>query len=221
VSFLPGMFPAGAAASGAAPLTLTQVLSATSTASTIAVPGGVIPGDLIVLWDASANASGAPASVVPGGFTNIVENSVGGTGGLRCIISAKIAVGTEGGTNLTGLNGSVNRPKDLYVFRGSSPLTAFLAVDPASEVTQNNPAAQVVNASGGTPPLIVIAGYYCGQTASVDPRSFSPAKDGEINATAYSYLAYKIYNTSPADVTVDQDDETGSNQLASCYIQCS
>jgi hypothetical protein len=212
----------GFGAGGEPPLTLTQVLSATANAATIAVPGGVLAGDLLVLWDGSANLNVPPASVVPSSFTPVIDNAVDlGAAGIRGVLSAKIAAGTEGGTNLTGMNGSVNEPKMLYVFRGSRPIAAFLAGSTASEITNDSISPQVVAAAVGASPLIVLAGYYTGQVGSVDPRTFSPAKDGEINATAYAYLAYKIYNSGPADVTVDMDDEGGSNMLASCYIACS
>ncbi|HWE21758.1 MAG TPA: hypothetical protein VG758_32045 [Hyphomicrobiaceae bacterium] len=51
----------------------------------------------------------------------------------------------------------------------------------------------------------------------------TPAKDGEINVVLgalNAYLAYKIYNSSPVNVTVDMDDE-GTNELYSCYVSCS
>jgi len=94
----------------------------------------------------------------------------------------------------------------------------------ASEFTSGNPAAQTVNASGGAPPLIVL-GCYVAAINAVNPRTFNPAKDGEIQATAVDgpedlWLAYKIYNSSPADVAIDMDDEGLFNALVSCYIQC-
>jgi hypothetical protein len=109
--------------------------------------------------------------------------------------------------------------KALYVFRGNAPITMASALSIASTFIAEDPAPQVVSASGGVVPLIVLCGYR--GALDVDPRSFTPSKDGEINPTTTVYLAYKIYNSSPADVTVDMDDEGNGNALVSCYIQCS
>ena len=90
----------------------------------------------------------------------------------------------------------------------------------AGETTDGNPSAQVVGASSGTPPLIVIGAY--GTTGTVDPRTFSTTKDGEITADSFNaYLAYKIYNSSPQDSSIDMDDEGDANILQSCYLACS
>ena len=71
---------------------------------------------------------------------------------------------------------------------------------------------------------MVPGGYGCAN-GTVNPRTFtvggSAAKDGETQATggsADNWLAYKIYNSSPADVVIDQDDEGDNNALVSCYI---
>jgi hypothetical protein len=48
----------------------------------------------------------------------------------------------------------------------------------------------------------------------------SPAKDGEATSGSDCYLAWKIYDASPADVTADMDDEGTVNALASGYLAC-
>lgn len=80
----------------------------------------------------------------------------------------------------------------------------------------------MVGSSGGVSPLIVVASYRT-TFNSVDPRSMSPAKDGEISSGQF-WLAYKIYSSGPADVTVDMEQDGapfGTNTLASCYLACS
>jgi len=72
---------------------------------------------------------------------------------------------------------------------------------------------------------LIVLGCYVAAINAVNPRTFNPAKDGEIQATAVDgpedlWLAYKIYNSSPADVSIDMDDEGLFNALVSCYIQC-
>lgn len=54
---------------------------------------------------------------------------------------------------------------------------------------------------------------------AVDPRSLSPARDSEINLTNYLCFTYKIYNSSPADVAVDMDDDGCMKGLQSLYLQ--
>lgn len=216
-------------ARGAEPATtLTQVASATAANSTtIVCPGTVQAGDLLVLWDRSEQVAAPPvASVIPAGFTSINDQQ-GPVGGFaHMIMSCKIADGSEAGANLTGMSGTEYAHKALYVFRGDKPISAINIQDSSSsDETGSNPAAIVLNASGGAVPLVVLAGYTVyqggGGTIVVDPRSFSPAKDGEINPHGSLYLAYKIYNTSPADVTIDMDDEGGENCLTGCFISCS
>jgi len=215
----PGVFPValfGAAAAGLT--TLSQVASATSIGNTITGPAGIQAGDLLVLWDVAANAGATtPTTVVPTGFTSIA-NLVTDVE-VRSILSTKIADGSEASASLTGMNGNSENNKALYVFRGNVPILTATPTDVATEGQNGNPAAQTVNASGATVPLVVLAGYYTAG-AAVDPRTFTPAKDGEVNPEAWMYLAYKLYNAAPADVTVDMDDEGTRNVLVSCYLAC-
>jgi hypothetical protein len=202
--------------------TLAQVASATSTAQTITGPAGILAGDLLVLWDHASNSTTTiPTAAVPSGFSTVTNDTlVAGVGfGSRNIASIKIATGVEASASLTGMTGTNVIRKALYVFRGDVAITSAMALDAASEYTDGDPASQTVNASGGTPPLVVIG---CYRSADVlDPRSFSPAKDGEINPTTTLYLAYKIYNASPQDVTIDMEDEIEGSGLASFYVKCS
>lgn len=229
-SFLPGMFPAGAAAAAAAaaasPLTSISLFdSATqgnsSSSAAITVPSGVQAGDLLVLQDFALHSGGVPTAVTPTGWTNIVDTS--GTP-ARLMISYKLADGSEGGTSVTGM-GDASNMKCLYIFRGDAPATLLTASTPNQQNTGSNPSSQTVSASGQTTPLVIIGGY-AAVAGTVSPRTFSPAKDGEIEQTsvallsADTWLAYKIYNSSPANVSVDMDDES-NNYLASFYVQMS
>jgi hypothetical protein len=226
LGFLPGFFPPGAAAVGLT--TLTQVLSATDSAgATMTLPVGIQAGDLIVLWDHAVSAA-TPVTAVPSGFNSIANDTVG-DGFNRVILSYKVAVGTESGATITGMtnNGTaVDLVKLVYVFRGNQPIKAVNVVSAAIDSIHTNPTAQVVSSGSGKAPLVVIGAYSC-YDGTINPRSFTPAKDGEINVTGstqarvQSYLAYKIYNSAPADVTIDMDDEGNGNSLASCYISCS
>jgi hypothetical protein len=174
----------------------------------LTVPATVQFGDILVLKDRSNVGTS-----VPTGFTALAS----ATG---FVISFKRADGSEPSTTLVGLSvGSTSR-RELLVFRGDVPANTVTGHDPSAVFTTGDPADQVVNASGGAVPLIVVGGYY--GSSGVDPRGFSPAADGEVSADSLqSYFKYKIYNSSPADVTISQDDEGISNNLGSGYIQVS
>jgi hypothetical protein len=177
-------------------------------------------GDLLVVLGESSIVAGGAAAFPPGFSPGVQAFN---TTTAKSGIFFKIATGTEG-TSVTGFSAGGSSPiafNLLYVFRGNVPIAAAMAGSPAFEATANNPAAQLVAAAGGTPPLIVLGGYLA--NAALDPRGMTPAKDGEINVVLgalNAYLAYKIYNSSPVNVTVDMDDE-GTNELYSCYVSCS
>lgn len=221
MSFLPGMFPG---ASSAKLTSLSQVLSATSTDSTtITAPNGIAGNtDLIVLLDYIADSTTAPAAAVPSGFTQIVTATINTA---RLVLSYKLADGTEGGNSLTGMTYTDGGGgKALYVFRGNASISSVNLSSPASQATDSNPSAQNVAASAGTPPLIVIGCYTSTTVTSVDPRTFSTTKDGELEAVGTFvdvWIAYKIYNSGPGDTSIDMDDEGSNNILASVYIACS
>lgn len=206
--------PLRAAAGNVGELELAFRSSSTSSASTITVPNDVVAGDLLVLYDRAVNTSGTPTSVVPTGFSVILNNAHETV--RRTTVSYKIADGTEAGASLTGMDGTSSDNKILLVF-STNGATAAAAYDIAFQATDGNPTAQVVNASGQTTPLVVLAFI---RQVTVTNQSFSPTEDGTIVSgqnTAY----YKIYNSSPADVTVDCGDGGNSNALMSFYIQLS
>lgn len=199
--------------------------STADSSSTFDVPASVLAGDLIVVLDLSTHNSGsAPTTVVPTDFTSIV-NTLAPDGDQRQILSYKLAVGTEGGTTLTGMEDdgvTVRACKCLYVFRRSPVAGSLTVAGVVSTSVNTNPAAQNITASSGVVPLVVIGGYGC-FNSPISPRTFTPAKDGEIFGMIGSddtmYLAYKIYNSSPANVSIDMDDEGSGNTLQGCYIQ--
>lgn len=203
----------------AALASITHFASATSTGSTINFPASIIAGDLIVMVDKAATSFGTPASVTPSGFTSINEqtgNDSTGFIGYRQHLTYKLALGTETGS-LTGMNGSATNAKAMHVFRGDIAATLITVSTPNGQLTTGNPTAQSVNASGGTPPLVVIGAY--GAAAAVSPRTFSTTADGEANPDTTLYLAYKIYNSAPANTSIDMDDEGNINILQSCWIE--
>jgi len=193
---------------------ISLVTSAVSTAISMTAPGGIHAGDLLVWWNRARNNVGPPVALVPAGFTSIVNFT---STNSRGISAYRIADGAEIGFN--AMNGGLQKDEMLYVFRGTSPISSVSVQSLHSEGTDNDPASQSVTSGSGLSPLVVLGCY--GSTGAVNTRTFSPAKDGEINSSTSAYLAYKIYNSSPADETIDMNDEGTDNTLASYYLQCS
>lgn len=208
--------------SAAAPLTTVSFLASSTSvdSETITLPASIAAGDLIIVLDAISNDS-SPTLVTPSGFTNVTNAT---SSYMRFASCYKIADGSEASTSVTGLlpDPPGGGAKIAAVFRGDVAISSFT---PASinqpSIDNANPTAQSVTASGGTPPLIVFGFYVNDYGSGVNPRTFSPTKDGEINESGATYcdlwLAYKIYNSSPANVTVDMDDEGYGNGIQSYY----
>jgi hypothetical protein len=216
MNFLPGWHP-GFIASARRLSTISQVLSSGSSAATIAAPSGIQAGDLIVLADAATSIGSTPALVTPSGFTNLTNASDAND---RMACWYKLADGTEGGASYTGMSGGSQTRKVMAVFRGDIPAISITPADADSGAfTSGDPASQIITSASGAPPLVVCSAYY-GTTGSISPRSFTPAKDGEVNPSGSTalYLAWKIYNAAPADVTVDMGDH-GVNCLQSFYMR--
>lgn len=200
----------GAGASAAVGLTSIAFFNSATSVNTASVtcPSGVIAGDLIVYANRGREDESA---VVPSGYTQILEMNFGDG---HTIVSAKLASGSEGGNSITGMGG-ISQLNAVAVFRPNIPATAFSASTPNKQSTSGNPSPQTVLSAAGTPPLIVF-GVYSGHD-SVSPRSMTPAKDGEISPFNEFWLAWKIYNSNPANVVVDMNDETQSS-LASFFV---
>jgi hypothetical protein len=228
MNFLPGWNPSFLMGSRLS--SITQFATATSAGSaTITAPANILAGDLIVMIDSgSGGISGiAPTAVTPTGFTAISTSIT--TGAYRACFSYKLAVGTEGGTSITGMapSGGGGMAKIMMVFRGNKPATTLTVGSPAGQATTGNPTAQNCTAGSGVAPLVVLGAYgaWAGLSGLVNPRTFSTTKDAEQEITHNAmtddhdlWLAYKIYNSAPADSSIDMDDE-GTNVLMSAYIQ--
>ena len=206
----------GFGAGGAVLTSITQQSVATSTAQTITAPAGILAGDLLVLADFIAD-TGSVTAVTPTGFTNASNVTITL---YRLMLSYKLAVGTEGGTSITGMNGNTFNQKVMYTFRGNVAATLLTPSTANGQATASAPTNQTVLASGGLAPLVELAAY--GGSTNSFTRGFSPSQDGSQEAsggTSDLWLYYKIYNASPANVTVTMTDAGTANCLQSMYIQ--
>lgn len=190
--------------------------AAESSASTITWPAGVIGGDrdIAVLFDAARSGS-LPTEVIPSGFTKITGANNGSSS--RGTVSYKILTGSESGS-LTGQNGSTQNAKGMVIFRASRAIVGVTLSTPNVAVNNGNPAAQNVVATGEPAPLIVL-----GQAAADNAASFStqtPAFGATVvTGGGNQIIGYTIYNTSPANQTVDMNDLGAFNFLTSFYVR--
>lgn len=202
--------------SGGAVAPISFVASAVSgNSATITIPATAQGGDVAILFDIN-NTGGAGADVVPTGWTGII-GQWNGSNAWRCRISYKILAPGDEGDSITGLS-ATNSDKIMFVFRGSSPITAVSAEDWALDINENDPSAQTVNAAGQAAPLIVfgMAGVSSGTPAF---GTASPAFDATLMQNDL-LAGYKIYDTAPADHTVDMTDHS-TNLLASGFLELS
>jgi hypothetical protein len=191
--------------------------SATSSATTLTAPSTIVAGDLLVWSENSVNLSTIPTSVVPTGFTSISNNTVGTN--RRIITAYKIADSGDASSTITGMTTNNALTKMLLVF-STNGATSASVFDIEYETTNNDPAAQTITSGSGTPPLVSI-GYMRTGTGTC---SMTPTEDGVVSTSsdvAGSFFLYKIYNSSPADVTVDATDGGNNNTINSFYIQVS
>ena len=204
---------------GRKPLVLSLFGSSTANNAVLALPASIIAGDLILYGNWARNFSGGASPNTPAGYTTILDRDdlVNGTSS-RCNVWYKIAAGTEGGGNPGGTNGGVENQRWALVFRGDSPIVSVNVGSTNYGQSDGDPASQNCTASGGVPPLVVVAGYR--SSGNVTTRSFSPAEDTVISPSGISYVKDKIYNAAPADVSVDMGDDGNSNTLWSTFIAC-
>lgn len=192
--------------------------SASVRSNQITIPSGAKAGDFAMLFDRAANTFGsAPSSVTPSGWSTIsgmANVQDGGVIHVRYRVCRKILTASDPGTAITGMNGDTE-DKHMLVF-GANVSSATVADTDVEGVTAD-PSAQTVTAASGTPPLIVfgVAAIYSGTSPTFSTAS--PSFDDTVSTTAM-VTGYKIYNSSPADHTVDMNDLGNGNYLATCYV---
>jgi len=201
---------------GAAPAvtSLSHVAFATSSAETITVPSTTNSGDVMVLFDRARQVGSVPTDVLPEDWEEIGvgDNTVT----IRMRTSVKIADGSDASSSITGMNGGASNRKIIAVFRGNVHANTIISASSAIEITNDDPSAQVISSSGGTEPLVSVGGL---TAVNLTGWSFSPTAGGSTDIGTDSRLAFKIYNSSTADVTVDTTDVGVNHSLGSFYIQ--
>lgn len=200
---LPGMFNPMLGISSA-----TFVFNAigTSTGTSATCPSGVQAGDLLVWFNACQKTGSDPGTTTPTGFTQLTNVLfLSGSNYYRATICYKVASGTEGGTTISGYSvGTATKSANILHFKGP-----FSNISASGFGGQNSSGGSITNrtvsASGASGvPVMVIACYHDMSGTSVS-RTMSPGEDAEINGTTASgnksFIKYKIYSSSPSDVT--------------------
>lgn len=202
------------------PTSIVKQAESTSTSSTITAPADILEGDLLVI---SLYAQGETSPGI-GFYSNALYCKLADGSEASQSFSLDPAIGPAGFSFIgSALGGDLSSPSAesrgiFLVFRPDEPAASFIVGTYSEEATAGDPSAQVIAASGGTAPLVVLGSY--ASTSAVDPRTMSAAKDGETAVTGNkSYLAWKIYNSAPADVTINMDDEGAMNLLQGVWIE--
>lgn len=174
----------------------------------------VAAGDIAVIVVAGDGASIA----TPSGFTQAYYQDDGTN---YHAIYYKICTGSESGTAMAGGVGSELRDRVMLVFRPDATPTTVTATNIGHTTMTNLDPAAVVHTSGSDTAPLVVVGFFSADTA-ITSESFSPASDGSVDASG-SFLAahYKIYNSSPANITADMNDEGRDNMITTISIEVS
>lgn len=206
--------------------TLTDVVlsaTATSTASTIVAPADIRSGDLLVLIDAPTYPGSGSSGSSPAGFTTLASTAFGGWfNGVQK--SAKIANGTEGGTTITGMNGTTSNSKVLFVFRGNSSVASFTVLNPAESATNGNPGTLSVSNSGPIGPAILVctASTYSAATVSFEAPFTTPAFDVVNNSVSRLCVGLTTLGYNEAftgSQAIDMTDYGSGNILTGLWLQ--
>lgn len=191
--------------------TLSYITSANSAAATITIPAAAAIGDIAVLVDKGWGGTNPPTTVVPTNWTQIDNRSFDTSPGVRSILSYKVLVSGDPGASITGMTATFYLEKLMLIFRPSASGTVSIA-NATGAVVDTNPVAQVVPAN--TSPYIVVGAC---SSYSAAPAWASTWYDATFTKT-YLKLAYKLFNSSPASVSVDTNDAGSGNALQSCAI---
>lgn len=199
-------------------LTFSFVDFSESASNVLSVVPGVQAGDVAYLFEYGYSFSGRPSLVPPSGWTNLVDNAE--VANVRAAVFRKIlTAGDISAGSITGMNGDLLDQKVMLAFRPSSTIGTMTDSTWAQKGTDGNPVAQTIAGAGQPAPLLAV-GFACVAGGAPDPFSWTPAYDAlitPVTTAIFTRAAYKTYNTSPADISVDMDDEGGGNVLTCGY----
>lgn len=179
------------------------------------IPSDAAAGDLMILILAaygSTSGSGAPT-----GFTTLTEAL---DSNFRFNLSYQVLAADDLGDPVTNtLSGSL-ATKGILIFRPDKTITTLEVGSANSEITDGNPAAQVIAGTGQLTPALMFGFYGC-NCAALSGISMSPTQEEEIDEPSISQRwRWIIYNQgeTPGNVTIDLGDGGNENGLAGFRI---
>lgn len=182
------------------------VLTASSTMGPVVAPQGIEAGDRIVLIERGKNSGGVPIFALPNGFASVF-NAAGNQ--VRLAISTKIADGSEGGQQFSGMTANDRNRKIILVFKNG-----YLSVGAPvfSAFTDGNPPMQTVIVSGS----VAVVGVSM-VTGQVTPSLvMSPVEDG---CVALTELRVCWKQEVSGAVTLDMPDHGNQNIVGGFLLQ--
>lgn len=219
---IPAFNGAGSTGTGSGgSLSFTFLTSATSTSKNITIPSAALAGDVAVLCQ-SSQASSSVSGVLPTGWTEPSGNAnVTVTSGqtMRTMVSYRVLTAGDGGTSIAGMD-EISDTKIMLVFRPSTSIVTTVSSTWNGEATSGNPVSQTVTASGQTTPLIVIAVAVSeGSVPAFTTETPSMTNVTKSNSHTNMRVGYTIYNSSPADQSIDIGDNGAQNTLQSGFLR--
>jgi hypothetical protein len=175
-----------------------------------------VAGDLVIMFCRGADETG---DVTPPDWV-VANMQTSGT------VRAKMMAGVLTATDISngyvaGVKGTTRTQGILTTLRPAIPITSLAWFDTDGQITTGNPASQAIAASVGDAPLVVAAAMF--SSGAIDPRTWTggtPTEYQQASGTGLGiWLLHQIFNSSPADITVDMDDEGSTNVLLSGYLE--
>jgi len=186
-------------------------LSANGDPATMLVPATAQKDDLCIVFNAVGSTISMPTTVVPSGFTSLVNSTVSPGYDYRSILSVKKLDGSERGTSLVGMDSGGGTSDWRYTVLILRPNGYYSTIIPSTfngQGTAGDPAAQTItSASSPSSPVVAIAHYYkTSGTITTDTQSPAMTETGSPRALAF----YKIYSLGDtlSNHTIDMNDES-------------
>lgn len=174
-------------------------------------------GDLFVVFASGDGGFNTPSILTPSGWETAISASNSFTD-TAWGIHWKIL---DSGDNQTYNFVSSGASRYCLIYKFFTSPTSVVADLIAAEDNSGNPGSQTKTISAITVPLIVF-GAFSADTSSSFTTSFSTTEDDSTTAVDGSFRCYfehKVYNSSPANTTIDMGDEGSINFLASFIIK--
>jgi len=193
---------------------------------------GAQAGDLlIVYYNSATDAVATPPSLsfAGSGLTQLAsynEYATAAADAGNIYIGYKILTSADLGSTFTPTTAGPYYVWSCSVFRLNNK--SLTSVTSGSVTTNGNagtiatPSAQTITSSSGTAPLIALGFYSIEGGGNASASTMSPTQTGSVIQFTSHVLRYKIYNSSPQNVTCTYSSTGGTARgMASMYLSLS